>query len=655
MSTAKQTNGRTLTVQELASIIGCESVAEELRDVKVKRVLTQSVYVGSGDTVIAARWYDEKKTIDEALQRGAAAVFCTEQYAQAYSDPRVMVVDDPLECVNKFESFCEQGCKAKRIAITGSVGKTTTTGLINSVIANTYKTLSHHPMANSHGAVLRNFQQLSPEHEFWVQEVGGVQPGYIESSAFMLRPDAVVLTNIGTSHLDKYGTREMIFKDKSSLERYAKSDGVVIVNYDDEILKNADYSHKVISFAIHDKNVDYYAENITMDEQGTAFDVICAEGRYAARLNLFGTYNVYNALAAVAVGRWAGVPIDKIIQLLKLYAPSGMRQNMMNIGGYKLLLDSFNAEPKTVLGSANTLAQIKISGSGRKIFITGHIDKLGEDSVKMHTDLGYELAKLDIDEMVFYAGDSKYTYDAVVKSGYKNAHFMDSRVELDNWIRNNVTKDDVTFYKSGQFKAALAKSVDHVYGTRFQNEQQFNEGNLKASGDFEFRLRQDDIIEINKYNGTDKHVTIPEAYEGVPVLRIGTGAFRRNAKIESVTFPKTVDNIGQEAFYVCTNLTEVKLPEGLKYIHRSAFNHCLKLEKINLPKGLIHIEMRAFRECVSLKKIYIPKTVGFIGEEAFAKCRNLVIECEKGSYAEAYAMQNNIRYKTVRRIFNFSI
>lgn len=655
MSTPERVNGRTLTMQELTKIIGCKSVAEELRDVKVNRVLTQSVYAEPGDAVIAVRWYDVKRTVSEALQHGVAVVFCERKYAQAYSDPRVTAVDDPLECVVKFESFCEQGCTAKRIAITGSVGKTTTTGLINSVIANTYKTLTHHPMSNSHGAILRNFQLLDPEHEFWVQEVGGVQPGYIEASARMLRPDALVLTNIGTSHLDKYGTREAIFRDKSSLERCEKSDGVVIVNYDDEMLKNADYNHKVISFAVNDKNADYYAENIIMDEQGTAFDLVCAEGRYAARLNLFGTFNVYNALAAIAVGRWAGVPIDKIIDLLKQYMPSGMRQNMMNIGGYKLLLDSFNAEPKTVLGSADTLAQIKMSGNGRKIFITGHIDKLGEDSVKMHTDLGYELAKLDIDEMVFYAGDSKYTYDAVVKSGYKNAHFMDSRKELDDWIRNNITRDDVTFYKSGQFKAALAKSVDHVYGTRFQNEQQFNEGNLETSGDFEFRLRQDDIIEINKYNGADKCVTIPDAYNGVPVLRIGTGAFRRNADAESVAFPNTVDNIGQEAFYDCANLSKVSLPEGLKYIHRSAFNHCKKLKKVTLPKGLIHIEMRAFGDCSALKRIYIPETVGFIGEEAFARCRKLVIECEKGSYAETYAIKNNIPYKTARSIFGFAI
>lgn len=636
---------KSLTVHGLAEIIGVQLKSEFTNsNAKVGRVLTQSIYVEPGDAVIAACWYDSKRIIDEALERGACIVFCDEEIAGKYMDFKVVAVQNPLECIERFEKWCEKGCNAKRITITGSVGKTTTTGLINSVIANSYKTLTHHSMSNSHGAILRNFQKLTPEHEFWVQEVGGAQPRYVESSAYMLHSDVVVLTNIGNSHLDKYGTKEDIFKDKSSLERYGKFDSVVIINSDDKILKNAGYNHKIISFAFDDPNADYRAENISLTRTGTVFDVVCSEGRLPVVLNLFGKYNAYNALAAIAVGRYANIPMTRIIELIGSYKPSGMRQNMLNIGGYNLFVDCFNAEPKTVLGSAETLAQMDIGNEGRKIFITGHIDKVGEKSVQMHTELGHELSKLNVDAMVFFAGDSKHTYDAVIEDGYENAYWMNSREELDNWVRQNVNRNDVVFYKSGQFKAALAKTIDHVYGTRLQNEQQFNNGVLKTKNNYVFRLRQDDVIELCGYNGTDTNIEIPSEYEGKPVLRVANAAFKRMMSLETVKLPNSIMNIGQEAFYICTGLKEIKLSANLKYIHRSAFNYCKNLKSVELPKGVLHIEMRAFRECVSLERIIIPSTVGFIGEEAFFKCPLIKIICETGSYAEQYAKENGIQY-----------
>ncbi len=637
---------REFKISSLSNIIGAKYNKKVLKDGVIKRVLTQSVYAKPGDAIIAAQWYNQQKTIEEALKKGASVVFCEEKYARVYSDKRVVVVDNPLDCVERVEKYCEQNCNAKRIAITGSIGKTTTTGLINSVISNTFNTLTHHSMANSHGAILRNFQQLTPEHEYWVQEVGGVQPGYIESSAYMLHPDVVVLTNIGTSHLDKYITREGIFKDKASLERYAKFGGIVVVNYDDQILKNAEYFHKVVSYAMKDSTADYYSENVRITREGTKFELVCKEGRYDVSLKLFGEYNVYNALAAIAVGRWANIPMRRIIELVGQYEPDGMRQNMLNVGGNQIMVDCFNAEPTSVLGSAKTLASMEIGDKGRKIFITGHIDKLGENSVKMHTELGYALAKLDIDIFIFYAGDSEYTYKALIESGDKCALFIDSREELDDWIRNNVTRDDVTFYKSGQFRAALAKTVDHVYGTRFQNEQQFNEGEIKKQGEFSFRLRQDDIVEIDKYEGTAVNLQLPESYNECPILRICNNAFSKNDFIESVVLPDSIENIGREAFYCCTNLREIKLPGNLKYICRSAFNFCTKLEKVVFPDGMRHIEFRAFRDCRALREVFIPESVGFIGEEAFYGCNKIKIICAKGSYAEQYAKDHNIKYET---------
>ena len=489
----------TLTLGKLAEVIGAQLPPEIDPSAPCQRVLTQSMYVKPGEAVISAGWYCHSRIIPEALSKGAAVVFCPAQVKKDYPDQRVVAVEDPMECVLRFERWRAEGCHAKRIAITGSVGKTTTTGLINAIIAKSFPTLTHHTMSNSHGAILRNVQRLQPSHEYWVQEVGGVQPGYVESSARFLCPDAVVLTNIGESHLNLYLTKEGILEDKGSLERYARPGAVVIINSDDEILRNARFSHTVITCSLSDPKADYHAEDVHMELDGLHFTVVCKDGRCPVHLNLYGSYNVYNALSAVAVGRWAGVPLEKIARLMEDYRPDGMRQNMIHVGGYNLYIDAFNAEPKTVLGAAETLAQMPVTGAGRRIFVTGHIDKLGEESAAMHEALGRKLAKLDLDQILLFAGDSKSTYAGILAEGGTNAILMESRDQLDDWLRQNVTREDVVFFKSGQFEAALAKTVDHVFGTCFQNEEQFNEGTLVESDGFKFRLRMDQIAEVHDF------------------------------------------------------------------------------------------------------------------------------------------------------------
>ncbi len=620
LSSLKKPNSfRHITLKKLAGIIGAELPDTINGGAVCGRILTQAEYVTAGDVVISAGWYPHGKTVSAALERGAIAVFCPEDVKTGLfaNAGRVIGVRDPMQCVKAFELWRTAGCNARRIAISGSVGKTTTTGLIDTVIAGSYKTLTHYSMSNSHGAILRNAQKLTPSHQWWVQEVGGVQPGYIESSACVLRPDITVLTNIGQSHLDKYITKENILYDKCSLERYLKPGGTVVINSDDEMLRNAAFTHRRVTVSMRDGSADYYITAVRTAQDGIAFDFSCAEGSFTAHLRLYGDYNAYNGAMAIAVGRLAGVPMKRCIELVGQYAPNGMRQNYRSIGGYRMLIDCFNAEPRTVLGSAKTLSRMPCSSGGRRIFVTGHIDKLGQLSRQLHYELGRELAKLDIDLVVLYGGDSDRLYAGLIAGGFENAVLLKTRDELDDWIRRNITRDDITFYKSGQFETALAKTIDHVYGTRFQNDQQFNEGRCVEQGDFSFRIRRDGIAELERYTGSAKNVVIPAKCGEASVIRIRDRAFKYNLAVASVSIPDTVVNIGKQAFYRCVKLRSLKLPSGLKYIGESAFSGCRALTELSIPNGTLHIEKHAFSGCRRLVRPHIPDSVGFVGENAF--------------------------------------
>lgn len=109
---------KSLTVYGLAQIIGAQLKSEFTNsNAKVGRVLTQSNYVEPGDAVIASCWYDSKRIIDEALERGACIVFCDEETAGEYMNLKVVAVQNPLQCIERFEKWCEKGCNAKRITI----------------------------------------------------------------------------------------------------------------------------------------------------------------------------------------------------------------------------------------------------------------------------------------------------------------------------------------------------------------------------------------------------------------------------------------------------------------------------------------------------------------------------------------------------------
>lgn len=609
------------------------------------RVLTQSEYAAPGDIIINAGWYHHSRIIPSSLKKGVALVLCDTETKKLYPDERVIVIDDPMGAVTKVEKFLAKPYHPVRIAITGSVGKTTTTGLINSMVAVTYKTLTHHTMSNSHGAILRNLQTLTADHEYWVQEVGGVQPGYIESTARFLCPDIVVLTNIGESHIDLYGSKQNIFWDKSSLERYAAPNAKIIINYDDDVLRNAAYSHTVITCSKTDSSADYYAKDIHTELDGLYFTAVCKEESIPVHLNLYGEHNVYDALFAIAVGRLADIPLKKMPEMLNTYRPEGIRQHLCQVGGYSFFIDTYSAAPKTVLGAAETLVQVPMLGKGRKIFVTGQIDRIGDASPRLHYELGKDLAKLDLDLFAFYLGDSKYTYKAMQEAGCTNIYFTESREEMDQWIRDTVTKEDLVFFKSGQITACLSKTVDHVFGTAFQNNLQFNEGTVAERDGFKYRLRKDNIAELCGYTGNETDLVIPAKYDAYDVIRVAPGAFARFRKLRSVTLPDSIVNIGQRAFYLCTKLEEVKLPASLKIIGKSAFSYCKALKHVEIPEGTIHIDSRAFFECPSLRSVSVPGSVGYLGENVFGtnkvfRKNATAFTCAPGSLAAAYIEKN---------------
>ncbi len=639
---------RNMTLGKLCEVIEIPCPEALSPDLKLVDVLGSPIAARKGSAVI--EWKGERSSgvelCHEALNKGAAVVFCRNSIKEEHFKDKknVIGVSNASECITKYIKFARDCFPVKVVAVTGSVGKTTTMEMLKCVLTSGFNVHYGKSIDNSRGAIIRLAQQLEPSHQIYLQEVGAAEPHHVESLAKGLCPNVAVITNIGSPHLDKYKTHEGILKDKSTLIDFMKDDGVGVLDMDNQFLREYKTDRKIIYYAIEHHEADYYAENIVISGDDQRFDVVCRDtgARYNVLIHIRGEHNVRNALAAFAVGRHLGMDEEKIVAALATYSPHGVRQNVVEIGGYKVFLDMFNSSPESLIGSIKVLEDMPVAPGGRRIVVAADIARLGDLSQKLHYQSGEAMAKCKVDEIFCFGEDALYFYEGAKKAGCRHIQYTKDREELNNWIRSNLTRDDIILFKGSQM-INLAATVDAVFGTTYYHQYQ---GVFVSTEDLDVEYRHvGDYAECCKVKSKKaQFITIEPMLGGKVVRRITSGAFQECRELTEVVIPDTIVNIGERAFYICPKLTEVKLPKGLLMIERSAFNYCRSLKQVEIPDGVISIGIRAFFDCISLESIDIPASVGAIGKEAFANCPKLVATVVEGSFAHRYCEENEVPF-----------
>lgn len=636
-----------LTLGELCNIVGLSIPRGFDAKMPINKVHAHSELCGKGSAVFVTYYGAEAKQGEAAISRGAAIVFMRKSAKDRLfaHESRVVGINDPISCTTAYLRFLRKAFNAKVVTVTGSIGKTTTVDMAKCVLGDAFKMHSHHSMTNSRDGIMRTIQNMHDDDEIYLQEVGAAEPGYVESSAIGLCPDAVIITNICEPHLDMYKTLENILADKVTLIENMREGGIACLDMDDALLNKYESKKKIVHYSLHNPMADYHAENIRVVNNNLVFDIVCKDNgkHYPAKLHILGDHNIRNALAVFAVGRHLGIKEEQIIESLGRFTPTGIRQNLSNVGGYQVFMDAFNAAPNSFIGSIKALESATLKKGGRRIVVVGDFDRLGDDELALHRQIGEDAAKCDINIMYCFGRLAEETYKGAKAAGMKYVYWTDNRETLREWIRDNITRDDITLYKGGQLIANLAKLVDDVYGTTFSHENQRVPRKIESISS-KFRMVGEDV-EYYHLDTTDAvSVDIPGTYNGKPIRRISPSAFSKCRALERVYIPDSVVNIGNGAFYICPMMKDVHLPENLKIIERSAFNYCRSLRELVIPEGTISIDTRAFYDCNHLEKLIVPKSVGYIGNEAFANCPVLTVYVAKKSYALEYCRENDIPY-----------
>lgn len=343
--------------------------------------------------------------ISRAIDAGCRCILC--EYVPTDISGRAAAYAVVENSIDAFAD-CARGYRAeqrlKTVAITGSVGKTTTKELTACVLQRGFKTYSTVGNFNSVIGMPMSLMEAESDCNAAVFEMGMSGFGEISRMTRAACPDIAMVTNIGSSHLEYLKTRENIAKAKLEIAEGLDKSGYLLLNGDEPLLRKGSHkaAYKVLYVGIENE-CDITAKNIRVESDGTTFDLV-AFGKTIkdAKISLIGRHFVYNASFAATAGLLMGISEDEIKAGLASYVSVGMRQNISVKNNVTVIADCYNAAPESMRGAIDTLSSLNVSG--RKIAVLGDMRELGEDSDKLHRAIGEYAVKSGVD-MLFTLGE----------------------------------------------------------------------------------------------------------------------------------------------------------------------------------------------------------------------------------------------------------
>lgn len=562
------------------------------------------------------------------------------------------------------------------IAITGSVGKTTTTNLIEGILSEKYKVFSTKGNLNNCEFIVREMiRALDSTYTLHVQEIGGGGIGIAARSAAMLEPNMFVITNVLPHHMNRYRTIEKVTEDKTSLDAYARPNAVGIVNIDNDELREHRYVHRVVTCGILHKEADYIAENIRQEGAYLRLDIVGKEDRFPVEISIPGKHNAYNVLLAAVTALENGVDKETIQRGLKNYHSDFIRQNLTTISGRTFLIDCFNHSVDSIRMALTFSQEIIVPKGRKKIAILGGENSLGDKAYEVNYNLGLTLDQYDtIDEFIFYGlppttdrtkvdfvGDAYAVYEGALHAVKgRKISYCSNREEIARKLAFETVPGDFIMLK-GIIHLPLWPAVDIAFGTALTIRSEtmivvYNVSKGQTTGVFYDYVKGVNVTHVPLKQGK---LSIPNKIGGQPVFRISSNAFRNNEQINRVEFGKSLKNIGACSFMGCSNIRNLKIPKNVLHLEEYCFADCTQLESVEL-RAVEHISSKSFSNCNQLQRVYLSSRCQYIAEDAFHNCIGWrIISSEPSEYVEAWAKNHHVPFSVevsknpLQKAFNY--
>lgn len=460
---------------------------EDLRVAYSVSTDTRTLEPGALFVALVGEHFDGHAFCQTAFEKDASLFLINDEHMLPDESAGILVPDTLLALHALARAYRRKlGCKV--IAVTGSVGKTSTREMLFAALSHTYRThATRHNLNNEIGLPL-TILTAPPDTELLIVEMGMRMRGEIQTLTLIAEPDMAVITNVGVSHVERLGSQEEILLAKMEVCDGLYGDKVLLINGDDLFL--TEYIQKTkekkwreltaTSLEVLSDNSGYAdqtagAFNLHTTESGTAFSVMYRDSADAKAYDLgefslscVGVHHVKNALFAVAIAMRLGVPPEAVRNGLLSYKPAGSRGRMIQTAKYLLYDDAYNASPESMEAAFESIRLI--AAARRKIAAIGGILELGSFAAGVHYKVGEAAAKSGID-ILLVCGDEREN----VKAGARSVHpdmpvfLFETRDGLTDMLMNIIRQDDVILIKGSH-----AFEMDKITKAIIESENEFS-------------------------------------------------------------------------------------------------------------------------------------------------------------------------------------
>ena len=386
------------TLKQISEMVSAINDSSAFSDVVINGVTIDSRKIGAGNLFVPFKGerVDGHKYVVESIEKGAAAALWQKDVPNPPENLPILIVDDCLTALQELARNYRKQLPVKVVGITGSNGKTTTKDMTTSLLSTQYKVQKTEGNYNNHIGLPLTVLGLHEDTEVAVLEMGMSGRGEIEFLTKLACPDAVVITNIGESHLLDLGSREGIAEAKLEILHGLQDGGLAVLHGDEPLLMERIKQYKgnvqVKTFGRNETN-DLYPTEITQMAQGNRFKMNASTESF--ELPVLGTHNILNALAAMHIAHYFSIPYEKMKAGLSGIKLTNMRMELVEgKRGEKIINDAYNASPTSMMAAIELVSNLQ--GYDRKILVLGDMLELGPQEEQYHLQIG---AGLDAEKM----------------------------------------------------------------------------------------------------------------------------------------------------------------------------------------------------------------------------------------------------------------